>query len=271
MFEITGVRHMYPEPAGFFIDRKKGHRHYTFLHFHNSVRLRIGEGEIVTQPHAVILFAPGEPQYFQSEEALLHDWFHFEGDLRTIPLQSLRLGEVFYPSEHGRITRLVAELEMEFFAGKESSALLSDCKVKELFIALDRDLNGKDAGAVGSRTREKFRYLRGEMLSSLSEHHSVDALAAKVGLSPSRFFTLYRKIYGTSPIEDLIVAKIRSAKNKLAYSRETVEGIAASLAYENTTHFIRQFKARTGVTPSAYRRSVIPSKNGKTVDNSRIK
>ena len=99
------------------------------------------------------------------------------------------------------------------------------------------------------------------MFSSLQEHHSIESLAKRVNLSPSRFFALYRKIYGTSPIEDLIVARIRSAKNKLAYSEATVEAIAASLAYDNTTHFIRQFKSRVGTTPSAYRKQVRKEKS----------
>lgn len=261
MFEITGVRHMYPEPAGFFIDRKKGHSRYTFLHFHNGVRLRLGEREILTQPHAVILFAPGVPQYFYSQEPLLHDWFHFEGDVSELPLEVFREGAVFYPSCHEEITRWVAELETEFFSGMCASQMLSDCKVKELLIALDRNLSEKDSLSVKTQTLEKFRFLRGEMFSSLQEHHSIETLSRRVCLSSSRFFTLYRKIYGTSPIEDLIVARIRSAKNKLAYSDATVDAIAASLAYENTTHFIRQFKARVGITPSAYRDQIRKEKS----------
>ena len=254
MFEITGVRHMYPEPAGFFIDRRNGHARYTFLHFHNSVRIRVGESEIVTQPHAVILYAPQTPQYFYSAEPLLHDWFHFSGDFEELPLERFCTGEVFYPSCHEEITQTVAQLETEFFLGEGDSPLLSDCKLKELFITLDRDLGKRETGEVRVETLEKFRFLRGEMFSTLERQYTVEALAERVNLSPSRFFALYRKIYGTSPVADLIVARIRSAKNKLAYSEASVDTIAASLGYENTTHFIRQFKSRVGMTPGDYRR-----------------
>jgi len=253
MFEITGVRHMYPEPAGFFMDRKNGHPKYTFLHFHNSVWIRRGEEEILTQPHAVILYEPQEKQYFRSDEPLLHDWFHFSGDFSALPLEKFCAGEIVYPAAHQQITRWVAELETEFFAGKSTSPILSDCKVKELFIGLDRDLTESGALSVGSATLEKFRFLRGEMFSTLQEHHSIEALADRVGLSPSRFFALYKKIYGTSPVADLIACRVRSAKNKLAYTDASVDGIAASLGYDNTTHFIRQFKSRVGVTPGEYR------------------
>ncbi len=256
MFEISSVRHMYPEPAGFFINRPTGHRNYTFLHFHNRVELRL-EGKLVqTEPHCMILFRPGTPQFFRSRVPLLHDWFHFAGDFSRLPLKLFTPDQIFYPSSHGFVTNLVAEMETEFFAKEESSLLLTDCKIKELFIGLDRDLGNRELGEVRSETLEKFRFLRGEMFSSLDRQHTVDALAARINLSPSRFFALYKKIYGTSPVADLIIARIRSAENKLAYSEESVDAIAASLAYENTTHFIRQFKSRTGLTPSAYRKQV---------------
>lgn len=261
MFEITGVRHMYPEPAGFFIDRKKGHSRYTFLHFHNSVRIRMGGEEIRTLPHAVILYAPQVPQYFYSEEPLLHDWFHFSGEWDSLPLTRFCAGEIFYPSCHEEITRMVAQLETEFFLGENDSFLLSDCKLKELFITLDRDLGEKGAYSVGNETLQKFRFLRGEMFATLHRQHSVTSLSERAGLSQSRFFALYRKIYGTSPVSDLIVARIRSAKNKLAYTEATVDAIAASLAYENTSHFIRQFKSRTGMTPCEYRKAMEKEKS----------
>ena len=183
MFEITGVRHMYPEPAEFFIDRRLGHPRYTFLHFHNSVRLRVGGEELVTQPHAVVLYAPSEPQYFYSPEPLLHDWFHFSGNFEALPLEEFRSGKVFYPSCHEQITRMVAQVETEFFSGELGSPMLSDCKIKELFITLDRDLCEDGARLVGSETLKKFRYLRGEMFSSLNQHHSIESLAEKAGLS----------------------------------------------------------------------------------------
>ena len=80
-------------------------------------------------------------------------------------------------------------------------------------------------------------------------------MAERLNLSESRFYALYKSIFGISPTADIINARIYSAKNMLQFSNDKIEKIAAELGYKNTTHFIRQFKSSTGVTPSKYRLS----------------
>lgn len=255
MITISTIRHMYPENAGFFIDRKEGHRNWSFLHFHQSVEMILNGERIVTEPHAVILFRPGTPQFFITRENLIHDWFHFHTESGEMPPLSLfQPDRIHYPSCYEEITRTVAELETEFFASNFASDILIDSKIKELLIRLERNLSAKDTPSrIKDETLEKFRFLRGELFSSIEKHLSVDQMAERVNLSPSRFFALYKSIFGTSPTADLIHARIRSAKNMLIYTDKRIEDVALALGYENTTHFIRQFKSRTGKTPSEYR------------------
>lgn len=80
-------------------------------------------------------------------------------------------------------------------------------------------------------------------------------MAARIPLSESRFYTVYKSFYGTSPMEDLIRARIDSAKNALLFTDRTISSIAESLGYNNLTHFIRQFRSFTGMSPSGYRRN----------------
>ena len=108
MIEITGIRHAWPERAGFVIDRPAGHPHYTFLHFCSSVEILAGGLRQTAPPHACILYAPGTPQFFSSAGPLLHDWFHFTGDLpkglfdcdtlhmACLLYTSIRLGNSYY-------------------------------------------------------------------------------------------------------------------------------------------------------------------------------
>ena len=93
---------------------------------------------------------------------------------------------------------------------------------------------------------------------------TVAEMAARMNLSQSRFFSVYRSFYGNSPTDDLIRARIDAAKNALAFTDQPVARIAENLGYNNLTHFIRQFKALTGVSPSVYRkehntRNIIPT------------
>ena len=78
-------------------------------------------------------------------------------------------------------------------------------------------------------------------------------MAKKIGLSESHFYLLYKKIYGITPTSDLIKVKIDSAKHMLRFQKTQIGDIAANLGYQNTTHFIRQFKKMVGISPSQYR------------------
>lgn len=252
LIRIHSIRHAFPEAAGFFIDRPRGHKKYTFLHFFESVTLRVGEQEYVTRPHACIIYAPHTPQYFYSSGPLVHDWFHFEGEP---PRGVIRPDCIYYPSGGAFITDIVQEMETEFSARRAHSDQLLDLKARELFIKLSRGSAGDDRETFDKKTEDSFFALRSAMFSNLSEDWTSERMAKQVNLSRSRFFMLYKTFYGVSPTEDLINARIQSAKNLLLFTDRPIAEIADAVGYRNITHFMRQFRERTGKTPKGYRLS----------------
>ena len=263
MFKTESIRHAWPEKAGFAINRPKGHWQYTFLHFFNSVEI-LAEGKLTkAPPHACILYRPGTPQYFISRQPLTHDWIHFSGDISGVPgLSEFQPDRLYLPPSPDFITGIVRECEAEFFGTRPCRDELLEIKTKELFIRLSRSVSGEDAPAVGFGTEERLRKLRGEVFSSLRHRWTVEEMAREVSLSQSRFFSVYRSIYGTSPVGDLINAKIDRAKSELAMTDSTLAVISESLGYGSTAHFIRQFRAVTGMSPGAYRKEFRQKTNG---------
>lgn len=250
--KITNLRHAYPESAGFIIDRPAGRGDYTFLHFFNRVQLLTADGTVQTEPGACILYPPGMPQYFYSEGPLVHDWIHFTEVCREMPERyGIRPGRVFYPAYGERITAIVLEMETELFAKKERYEELLSLKLCELFLKIGRC--EADPPVPGEETKAAFAGLRFSLFSSLEKNRSVSDMAAAVNLSPSRFFAVYRAIYGISPTEDLIRARIGAAKNLLLFTDLSVTQIALRTGYRNLSHFVRQFRDRTGKSPSEYR------------------
>lgn len=57
-------------------------------------------------------------------------------------------------------------------------------------------------------------------------------------------------------MQDLIDARIARAKTLLANKELDTVQLAEALGYNDQYHFIRQFKARTGQTPGAYRKTL---------------
>lgn len=255
MIELTTLRHAYPERT-LYIDRRNGHADYTFVHFFNSIQMEYNGRRIITEPHAVILYEPGVLQFFESSTPIVHDWIHFRGDISQM-LQScgLEANRLYYPSQAGFITELTKEMEMEFYEDRPNRERLIELKFEELLLKLGRAVSGETEPEFDVETNEKFRYLRGKMFASLQEKWPVERMACEVGFSESRFYSIYKAIYGITPTADLIEARVNSAKNMLLFGDKKVEEIAVVLGYENTTHFIRQFKKQTGYSPAAYRKN----------------
>ena len=65
----------------------------------------------------------------------------------------------------------------------------------------------------------------------------------------SKFYSDYKKVFGISPIKDIINARTETAKNYLLSGKYSVSEVAEIVGYDNEFHFIRQFRDMTGVTP----------------------
>jgi AraC-like DNA-binding protein len=83
---------------------------------------------------------------------------------------------------------------------------------------------------------------------------TLDEISQRVLLKKDSLRHLFKKRYGTSPIQYLIAKKIGRAKFLLAGSGEKIYRIAMETGFENEYYFSRIFKKATGLTPTQYRR-----------------
>ena len=255
MIVLTEIRHMWPEKH-ILIDRPQGLPVYTFLHFINTVEVIIDGRSFITKPHTCLIYSPKTPQLYQYSGPMVHDWFHFTvDDPDYFEKISLPTDVLLTPTHSEFITPIVKELEHEFFSDKDMGKALMSAKSEELFIKLSRAVSGEIPYGVSLDTEERFRELRSDIFSDLSYPWTVPEMAKRVGLSASRFYSTYRSVFGNSPMNDLISARIDAAKNKLTFSNLSVKSISDELGYNNVTHFMRQFASNVGMSPGEYRKS----------------
>ena len=252
---VTRVRHSWPEVAGFTINRPKGDETYTFLYFHNSVELMLCGNVIVTVPGSWIIFKPRTPQWFCSRGPLKHDWMHLTGPVDEALLQVGLEADRLYILQNGSfITDAVRKIEQEHFSQPAHHHLMEELKFRELLLKLSRSCNSDvPRKRPKPATERQLQQVRSTVFSNLGDSWTVEKMAELCYLSPSRFHTVYRNLFGISPTEDLIRARIENAKHRLSGSTDTIQEIADSLGYKNVTHFCRQFKTFTTLTPSQYR------------------
>ena len=252
---ITRARHAWPEKAGFVIDRPKGLPEYTFLHFFESVEILVDGKLVTTPPGAVIFYSEDTPQWFRSPGPLLHDWMHLQGDVgQLLRSGGLEPNRLYFPGNSRFITPILRQIELEVLTKQPDGEALSELKLRELLILLARSCAQQEEKADSAAVKQ-LRQVRSIVFSRLEQPWTVREMAALAFLSASRFHALYRAVFGISPMDDLIHARIDTAKNRLSDTEESVQNLSEQLGYRNVTHFCRQFKQLTGLTPSQFRTS----------------
>lgn len=86
-----------------------------------------------------------------------------------------------------------------------------------------------------------------------SEEINVGTLAERAGLEPRTFLRRFQKATGLKPTEYVQTLRIGQAREKLEFSRDSVERIAWNVGYKDPSAFRRVFQKVTGLSASAYR------------------
>jgi AraC-like DNA-binding protein len=78
-------------------------------------------------------------------------------------------------------------------------------------------------------------------------------LSRQLGLSHERFRKRFRELAGSSPAKFRAARRIEWAAALLESDARTVENIARTCGYHDKFHFMKRFKAATGLTPAQHR------------------
>ena len=255
---VSDVRHDWPEKAGFLISRPEGLAEYTFLHFTTAAQFKIDNEIIHSRPGACIFYAPDVPQWFHSPQNVIHNWMHTDISISSL-LEQYNIPQncLLYPRNASFISDIFCKIEREFYSDNPHKLELIECYVKEFIIKFAHALQNDTPYAMINRNdREKMHLVRKKILSMPEKKWTVSEMAILASLSPSRFHTVYKALFGTSPMHDLIEAKTAYARSLLLSDEQfTLTEVAEKLGYNDQYHFIRQFKSVTGETPGYYRKS----------------
>lgn len=99
-----------------------------------------------------------------------------------------------------------------------------------------------------------------ELLDRPDFAHTMDTLAANVGMSRSNFASRFKSSYGVGPIDFLRSVRLRRAAELLVMSDLPVKRIGRLVGYESRPHFSRVFKNAHGAAPGAFRRTLAADK-----------
>lgn len=104
-----------------------------------------------------------------------------------------------------------------------------------------------------ARTR-RIEQVCAEIAAAPRRRWVVGELAAACHLSTDHFTKVFKAVRGVTPREFILRHRIDAARRLLLSSSHSVGRIAELTGFTDISHFSRQFKARTGRSPTRFRR-----------------
>ena len=254
MINVLYSGYSYQHDEGLLYDTdlgRTGFESYQMLFTHTPALFWV-DNELRHYPaKSVIIFTPGHRKYYSSlpGEPYKNDWIRFDTDeefIEKFPITNVP----FSPADPDFVHNLFKLIAWESNAKKEADDPEMLCLFKVLFAKLSDD----SIDLLSTPYHHELINLRREMMLHPELSWNVESMTKRLNLGRTRFQTLYKETFGISPMDDVINARIRLAKDRLKYTSRSISEIAEMCGYKSTEHFCRQFLKVTGITPGSYRR-----------------
>lgn len=213
------------------------------------------EGEVgdilINTPDSIVYHGPRE----NANEGFINDWLHVEGEdfaalLNKYPLP---LNVAFNVGEGYHIRKYVNKLISEFNSEKKGNGDMIDCLITQMIIDMHRayiKLNLSD------EPYADIAAVRRKIIKNPAKNWSLKEMTEMCGYSVSRFSELYHKLYGVSPMNDVINQRILLAKRLLESGQASVSYVAQTCGFNTINYFSKYFKKATGYTPREYAKKI---------------
>lgn len=249
----------FTESYGYRVNRSHGTKDWvmTFT-LSGTGQYRIGEFKLLCQAGDVVILKPGTPHHYSTPQDETWDfvWSHFIPEPRWAGLLQLPeavpgLIRLAIDSQSAR-SRLLQAFERLIRDTREEmplKELMMINTMEEIVLIVAGQHSRSGERALDPRVEEVLQLLAG----SMNESHTIEKLARRVALSPSRLAHLFKEQVGDSVMETLLKIRMRHAARLLAHTSRQVAEIADDVGFRSPYFFTKQFTAFYGCSPTAYR------------------
>lgn len=125
--------------------------------------------------------------------------------------------------------------------------------------AATSEWTGRASGRTEGHRRQTVQRLlsaRNRILNAPFDGNDLETLAAAARYSKSHFLRSFRDVFGSTPHDLVIQARMDLAKDLIANSDLAISEVAASVGYESRFAFARSFKKHVGLTATRFRQEI---------------
>ncbi len=214
-----------------------------------------GKSGILERGTAVCI-TPNTPYFYtpapDSSDYVSYRFIHFTGSNVDTVLRasSFPTNEIMKIEFSEKVCSLWDDLFYEFRNNTDNADSLGALILPYILMKVGKSRQDSDDG--GRKLDFSISYIHANLSSPLS----VEELAAMEFLSVSRYREVFRNVTGHSPMEYIIMLRIRQAVELLSEGNFSIEEAARAVGYTDRLYFQRVFKKYMGVTPGNYLRKV---------------
>lgn len=130
---------------------------------------------------------------------------------------------------------------------------LADLSLQELLVKIvqSQTLKGVTEGNVRITNLSLLQVVT-FIRENITTKIELKTIAKNAGLSTSTLYRLFKNEMGISPVEFIILEKIKLAKRYLTNKDIYIKNVSYEAGFEDSNYFIRMFKHYEGITPKQY-------------------
>lgn len=260
--QIGSIGYNYSHGEDFVMDRPNGPGAWLFLLIKTPALFELNGKKLRVKQDSFIIFTPDMPcRYRAAEGTYTDDWAYFsadESDIEAFARLDIPVNEIVHLGSVEELSQIMHIMAYEFYSANPYREEITERYAEILLLKLSRTIRSGTGGSYASFAEKNHRLtqIRALIYTAPDAVPDIDEMAARAGMSRSGFQHLYKKMFGVSIMTDVIKGRIDRAKRLLSSTNLTVREIAERCGYDSEFNFMRQFKAKTGQTPSEYRRQL---------------
>ncbi len=244
------------------IDLPKGKRNYSLFLFKSEALVKSNAGINDVNPGDCILISPSSAVFLKpKKDTINYDLIEFKGAdaTRLVSQVGFELNTVCSPVQIYFVDAIMDKISKECNANDLLWDRVVASSLDELLTKLVR-FSKQDFVLSMPDHAQRLRELRSEVHENFSKHWTIGSMAEMMGLSSSRFASLYKQVFDTSPTEDLIKTRIEQSKKMLSTTKVSVKKVSVACGFESVHYFHRAFKKRMNITPKHFQNHMLSMK-----------
>lgn len=257
---VTELGVLWVRQLGYKVDRPHGLGQYLLLRFYTPMLVHTTAGLVYGEPGDCLLYEPAFPQWFTGRGVgYIDDWMHIKGPAMPALVRRYQVpvNTLFRPRELDFFSPALEAINRELYRRELFWEHSVRMLVENLLMRLGRLVNEQESADLGPADLARagvLRSVRMQVHERLKERWTVASMAELAHVSASRFAVLYKRLFGVSPVEDLIDARLARARALLTNAGLSVGEVAAQTGFTSLCYFSRLFHRRVGITPRDYHR-----------------